>query len=93
MAGEFSDEIIKKGLRNELIYSIAGLIVGVGCILGGLYLSVGGATGSVSWTANIGNFESKLVDASPGVVLMVIGAAIVWVTKYSVKLQRGGSTS
>lgn len=75
-------EIVKELSKHQLLYSIAGLIVGAGCMLGGIVLFLNGVTGSTSWTAKLLGAESQLSDAAPGAVLFIVGLFIVLITKY-----------
>jgi len=74
--------------RYHLIYSLAGLFLGCVCIIGGMILFLNGVIGSTSWTAKIIGAESNLVDAAPGAVLFIVGLFIVYVTRFSAKVQR-----
>jgi hypothetical protein len=73
---------------HQLIYSLAGLLMGLACIVGGLVLALRGVTGSAGWTAKVLGLESELTDAAPGVVLFVVGIFMVWVTRYNVKARK-----
>ena len=77
-----NSEISTLTVRLHFIYSICGLIVGVLCMIGGGLLIFQGVFGSVSWTTEFLGFESELSDASPGVVLFVIGLAVVYITRF-----------
>ena len=68
--------------RNQLIYSLVALILGLACIVGGLVLFLNGVAGSTSWVASILGAKSELSDAPAGVVLFVVGFFIVFVTRY-----------
>ena len=72
----------------HLIYSLAGLVLGLACILGGIVLALHGITGSTSWTASFIGTTSEISDAGPGVVLFVVGLFIVWVTRFSIAVQK-----
>ena len=37
----------------QLIYPLSGLVLGLVCIIGGIFLFLNGVVGSTSWTANI----------------------------------------
>jgi hypothetical protein len=74
--------------KLQLIYSLFGLVLGLACVLGGMVLCLNGVAGSTSWTAQLVGAESKISDATPGVVLFVVGLFVVWVTRFSVNVQR-----
>lgn len=72
----------------QLIYSIAGLLIGYFCILGGILLMMNGILGTTNWTAKILGSESTLTDATPGVILFIVGFFIVFITKFSIKVKK-----
>jgi hypothetical protein len=74
--------------RLQLIYALAGLIVGLACVAGGLGLFLHGVYGSSSWVGNFIGVQSRLADAAPGTVLFVIGLLIVWLTRFSVRVRQ-----
>jgi hypothetical protein len=65
----------------EYIYGMLGLVLGLTCILGGVILGLRGVTGSTSWTAKAVRLSSNVNDATPGVVLFIVGIFLVWITK------------
>ena len=73
---------------HHLIYSLAGLILGLVCVVGGIVLFLNGVAGSTSWTAKMLGAESEISDAAPGAVLFIVGLFIVFVTRYVVKVQK-----
>jgi hypothetical protein len=72
----------------QLIYSLAGLVLGLACIVGGIVLFLRGVTGSTSWTAKMIGAESQVSDAAPGVVLFIVGLFIVFVTRFGIKVKK-----
>jgi hypothetical protein len=76
-------------VRYEYIYGTLGLLLGLACILGGVMLGLRGVTGSTSWTAELLGLSSNINDATPGVVLFVVGVFLVWITKPSLKFRNG----
>lgn len=72
----------------QLIYSLAGLLVGLGCIVGGLGLFLHGVYGSSSWVGEFIGVKSRLADAAPGTVLFVIGLLVVWLTRFSIRVRQ-----
>jgi hypothetical protein len=73
--------------RLQLIYSLAGLVFGLGCIVGGLGLFLHGVVGSTSWVGDVIGIQSRLADAAPGTILFVIGLLVVWLTRFSVRFR------
>jgi hypothetical protein len=43
--------------------------------------------GSTDWTARILGFESRLTEASAGVIFVVAGVAVIWITRFKVRVQ------
>lgn len=74
--------------RLQLIYSLAGLVFGLACILGGIGLFLHGVVGSSSWVGDFIGVQSRLSDAAPGTVLFIVGLAVVWLTRFAVRVRR-----
>jgi hypothetical protein len=74
--------------KHQLIYSIAGLLLGLACTVGGVILSLNGVIGSTSWTAKFLGAESQINDAAPGVMLFIVGLFIVFFTRYVFKVHK-----
>ena len=72
----------------QLIYSLAGLLLGLACIIGGILLFFHGVTGSSSWVGEVIGVKSNLSDAAPGTVLFVVGLAVVWLTRFAVRVRQ-----
>jgi hypothetical protein len=72
----------------QLIYSLAGLVLGLACIVGGILLFFHGVAGSSSWVGEVIGVQSKLSDAAPGTVLFVVGLAVVWLTRFTVRVRQ-----
>jgi hypothetical protein len=72
----------------QLIYSLAGLMFGLACIIGGILLFFHGVTGSSSWIGEVIGVKSSLSDAAPGTVLFVVGLAVVWLTRFAVRVRQ-----
>jgi hypothetical protein len=71
----------------QLIYSLAGLVLGLACVVGGTLLFFHGVAGSSSWVGEFIGVKSRLSDAAPGTVLFVVGLAVVWLTRFSVRVR------
>ncbi len=72
----------------QLIYSLAGLVFGLACVVGGIVLFFHGVAGSSSWVGEFIGVQSKLSDAAPGTVLFVVGLVVVWLTRFSVRVRQ-----
>ena len=44
----------------------------------GLGLSIAGGAGSIAWLADSQTVTNRLINATPGVLLVVIGAMVLW---------------
>src|SRR5947209_18700936 len=69
----------------QLIYSLAGLVFGLTCVVGGILLFFHGVSGTSSWVGEFIGVQSKLSDAAPGTVLFVVGLVVVWLTRFGVR--------
>lgn len=74
--------------KHQLVYSIAGLVLGLVCVVSGVVLFLNGVAGSTSWTAKILGAESTINDAAPGAVIFVVGLFVVFITRYVFKVQK-----
>jgi uncharacterized membrane protein len=72
----------------QLIYSLAGLVLGLACVIGGIVLFFHGVAGSSSWVGQFIGVQGKLSDAAPGTVLFVVGLAVVLLTRFSVRVRQ-----
>ena len=81
-------DTVKTLSTHQLIYSVAGLILGFACVIGGIILFLNGVVGSTSWTAKFLGAESNISDAAPGAVLFIVGLFIVFITRYVIKVHR-----
>ncbi|MGC9611022.1 MAG: hypothetical protein ABSE68_02265 [Minisyncoccia bacterium] len=77
-------ELWRKAIRFQFIYSLAGLILGLACVIGGIILFFHGIIGpTANWTTSA--LGINISDAAPGVVLFVVGLLFVWITRFSVR--------
>ena len=81
-------EFEMQALRYRFIYSMAGLVLGLLCMIGGAALFFFGITGAISWTTKILGSESTVANAGPGVILFIIGLFVTIATRYKVKVTR-----
>ena len=75
----------------QFVYSLCGLCLGLGCVMGGVVLFLHGVAGSASWTARLFGAESQVTDAAPGALLFVVGLFVVVVTRFQVRVAKIGS--
>jgi hypothetical protein len=64
--------------RGILIREIIGSSVGAFFALAGLALVILGFSGNIEWFFQAGNVQSRLTNASPGIVFAIIGLIILW---------------
>lgn len=80
-----------QALRYEFIIVLISLLGGIGCLVAGIVLTILGFTGSTEWIVEASGFTSKLINASPGIVLMCIG---FWLTlKSRLKIKAKDTTN
>jgi hypothetical protein len=72
-------------VKYQLIYSFAGLVVGLAFVVAGMVLFFHGVTGSTGWIAESFGAKSTLTDAPPGVVLFVASFLVVATTGFRVR--------
>jgi len=82
-----SEDYWLKVTRYHFWYSLAGIVLGLACMLLGVTLFLRGITGSTSWVASIFGMDSSLSDAAPGAILFVVGLFVVFVTRFNVKVR------
>ncbi len=83
-----SAEVLQSTTRYQFIYSLAGLILGLAYIIGGIILFLAGVSGNMSWFAEFLGAESAILDAAPGAVLFIVGLFIVWITRFKIIVRR-----
>jgi uncharacterized membrane protein len=80
--------VLSRLVRLQLAYSLAGLTLGLICVVGGILLFFHGVSGSTSWVGHVIGLQGGLSDAAPGTVLFVVGLLIVWITRFDVRVRR-----
>ena len=87
MKEPLSDETTKLLVEKEYESARKGLIAGLIVILFGVLLCIIGVAGGTSWTTSILGFESSISDATPGVVIAIVGLVIVFITRPKVEIK------
>jgi hypothetical protein len=82
-ADQCGPDLWKRVVRYQFLYSVFGLLSGLLCVIMGVLMFTNGIMGTGHWSANI--LGMTLTDAPAGVVLFVIGLALVQVTAFTVK--------
>ena len=74
------DDLHRLGLKLKFAYSMVGLFLGLACIVAGVILGLSGVAGHTTWTASLLGLETNLNDATPGVIIFVVGIFFVLIT-------------
>lgn len=77
-----------QALNYEFIIVLISLIGGIGCLIAGIVLTVLGFTGSIEWIVEVSGVSSKLINASSGIVLMVIGLWLTLKSRLKIKVRK-----
>jgi hypothetical protein len=80
--------IVKTAVIGEYVYGILGLVLGLASIIGGVVLGLNGVAGNTSLTAKLIGFSIGVNDAVPGVILFVVGAIFIYITRPDVNLKK-----
>jgi hypothetical protein len=81
----FTPRVTSLVMLYGFLYSVAGLLLGLVCALLGVLLFFHGVTGSTGWVVQLPGLKSSLSDAAPGVILFVVGLAVVYLTRFEVR--------
>jgi hypothetical protein len=88
LQGKLTDADLLNVSRMQFIVSLTALIGGMLLIALGILLVYLGFNGSLQWSFSAFGVQSKLVDASPGVFVMVVGIILIAVNRFSVTATR-----
>lgn len=77
-----------QALHYEFVIVLISLIGGIGCLVAGIVLTVLGFTGSIEWIVEASGFTSRLINASPGIVLMIIGFWLTLKSRLKIKAKK-----
>lgn len=75
-------------LHYEFIIVLISLIGGIGCLIAGIILTIFGFTGSIEWIVEASGFTSRLINASPGIVLIIIGFWLTLKSRLNIKAKK-----
>lgn len=78
-------------IHYEFIIILLSMFAGWTMIIGGITLIVLGLTGEVELIINAVDFNARLVNASPGLILTLIGAYIVLKSRMNFKAHKGNN--
>jgi hypothetical protein len=85
LEGLMSEDLHRLGFKLKFAYSIVGLVLGLACIIAGVILGLGGVAGNTAWTASALGLSTSMTDATPGVIVFVVGIFFVLITRFSVR--------
>lgn len=77
----------KMAVIFEFIIAIIPLLGGLACIVSGIYFVYAGLTGDIQLIVEGTTISMKLINASPGIVLIALGAFLLWKKSYKVKIK------
>lgn len=77
-----------QALHYEFIIVLLSLIGGIGCLVAGIVLTILGFTGSIEWIVEASGFTSRLINASPGIVLIIIGFWLTLKSRLKIKAKK-----
>lgn len=77
-----------QALHYEFAIVLISLIGGIGCLVAGIVLTVLGFTGSIEWIVEASGFTSRLINASSGIVLMIIGFWLTLKSRLKIKAKK-----
>ncbi len=74
-------------VAGQILYSVLGLVVGIGVVVIGALLVIGGFTGQTDIMVKLpGDSEVTVNTFATGVVFALIGGFVFWITKYEVEM-------
>lgn len=77
-----------QALHYEFIIVLISLISGIGCLIAGIILTILGVTGSIEWIVEVSGFTSRIINASPGIVIMIIGLILTLKSRLKIKVRK-----
>ena len=77
-----------QAIHYEGLIALLSLFGGIGCLIAGFVLTILGFTGSIEWIVEASGFTSRLVNASPGIVLMIIGFWLTLKSRVNIKAKK-----
>jgi len=80
-------QISKQSLDIEKSHSNKGFVISLLLIIGGIIFFFLGITGVVNLTAELEGFKLKLLNCSPGVLLIIVGLFFYWVSKPKITIK------
>jgi len=76
-------------LKYEFIIVLLSLISGITMIIAGVVFMALGLNGNIEWIVEATDFHSRMINASPGLVLAIAGGFLVWRSRMNIKVTKG----
>lgn len=76
-------------IGGEVLLALLAMLTGIGMVIFGCWLTYEGYTGDYQLFIKSDTLEASLVNATPGVLLIVLGVlVIIWRAKLNIKLRK-----
>ena len=75
----------------EFIMALLPVLGGLACIVSGIYFIYEGITGDIQLIVEGSTLSMKLINASPGIILVALGVIILWEKRFKVKITNSES--
>jgi hypothetical protein len=82
--------IQREALKGERSNARWGRVVGSSIMLAGIAITVLGFTGAVDIGIAIGDVSATVTTGSLGIVVLLVGAFVIWVTRFQYRVQPEG---
>ena len=76
-------------LKYEFIIVLLSMISGITMIIAGVVFMALGLNGNVEWIVEATDFQSRMINASPGLILAIAGGLLVWRSRMNIKVTNG----
>jgi len=74
----------EKVVYYQFIISLTGMITGILIVLLGAFMAFRGISGTTNWIFNILGFQSQIAEATPGIILFLLGIVIIYLTRFKI---------
>lgn len=75
-------------LKYEFIIVLLSMISGITMIIAGVVFLALGLNGNIEWIVEATDFHSRMINASPGLVLAIAGGFLVWRSRMNIKVTK-----
>ena len=75
-------------LKYEFIIVLLSMISGITMIIAGVVFLALGLNGNIEWIVEATDFHSRMINASPGLVLAIVGGLLVWRSRMNIKVTK-----